>query len=93
MAPRGRREGASQAERGIHTETQANGDIRIWWNAWAATIRARDCKVLFNHLHNLTYFACKGHLEPRCRCGEHVPEGLRAHAALHQFKVGEEDDG
>ena len=85
-----KREYPSKVSRGLQREVIPNGSVRIWWDNWVATVRAKDKKVLYNHLHDLTYYACKGVEEPRCRCHERVPEDLVNMAQLQRFKTGEE---
>ena len=89
MPPKGRRDDPAKVDRGIQREVRADGSVRIWWQNWVATIRTKDKKVMYNHLHDLTYFACKGVEEPRCRCHDRVPEDLINMAQLQKFKVGE----
>jgi len=89
MPPKGRRESPAGVDRGIQREVRADGAVRIWWNNWVATIRAKDKKVTYNHLHDLTYYACRGSEAPRCRCSDPVPEDLINLTRLQQFKVGE----
>ena len=89
MAPKGRRESPANVDRGIQREVRSDGSVRIWWENWVATIRAKDKKIMYNHLHDLTYYACRGTTPVRCRCGESVPEDLINLANLQQFKVGE----
>lgn len=89
MPPKGRRESPANVDRGIQREVRSDGSVRIWWENWVATVRAKDKKVMFNHLHDLTYYACRGTESPRCRCGALVPEDLNNMAQLQKFKVGE----
>jgi hypothetical protein len=89
MAAKDRREAPAKVDRGIQREVRHDGSVRIWWGNWVATIRAKDKKIMYNHLHDLTYYACRGTEQPRCRCSELVPEDLANLACLQQFKVGE----
>lgn len=79
----------SGADRGILVENHRKGPIRIWWNSWASTI-VKNKKVRYNHLHDLTYFSCKGgERNPRCRCGEPVPEELIQMSILQRLGVSD----
>jgi len=86
---RGKRNDPPSANRGIHREVRADGSVRIWWENWVSTIRSKDKKVMYNHLHDLTYYACRGAENPHCRCGDIVPEDLINLSNLQKFKVGE----
>lgn len=79
----------SGESRNISTEKHRNGAIRIWWGAWAATI-VKAKKVRYNHLHDLTFFSCKGgEKNPRCRCGAIVPEELVQMSLLQRLGVAD----
>lgn len=72
-------------------EKNRRGHIRIWWGAWACTI-APNKKVRYNHLHDLTYYAGRGgERNPRCRCGETVPEELYRMAMLQRIGMARTD--
>jgi hypothetical protein len=90
---RPKREDPSSVDRGLQREVRPDGSVRIWWNNWVATIRSRDKKVMYNHLHDLTYYASRGSEQVRCRCGEEVPGDLINMANLQKFKMGEIQDG
>jgi hypothetical protein len=58
---------------------------------WVATIKPGK-RIRYNHLHDLTYFSGRGgENNPRCRCGELVPEELHRMAMLQRIGQAREN--